>query len=762
MKNFISILFVFLVLFCFCQSTVVFSQNKTFSDQSGVSIFKVSGDQMQISVTGTGHTTGHIGDVHLQNLTDEDILINFPPAFIPSNGRNQPYILPPQGSVTVPGGSASTPAPEIIFPLNGYCVDVTLPPVPLGETMPPLDKWIEPRMNNFDQDGFNPSIPPVPLDDFFDGEFIIPPIRPWSAGDDFFDESGRETIEIALPPTIILPVNPLPRDLQDDIFDFPVPAPIFEPDLDPPLVTGFPEDQPDFFLDPIFSFDREVPVVQLDPRKDTELFVDLIFDAIIKISETVDELIDDGNLITPLSDREDFRETTIQQTFWIYTSVLIGTPYVFDDFRENLIDQFTEATSIDLDEAPESMKEEFEAGAVSIWESFKFVGEQAKVIKEVVPHKDQIEESFGASLDDVKPHLGSGAEEDTESLGAEAPALGDDVAFGETPNLFDATHEASHVVETAEGNLESTETPSDVFEPADPPCVCDEVNVVSEGVAYGMDDIGQHANRSLIEGNTVTSLTPYIEFQPPEVTVNCPDHCPSSIEYSHQMTRNQPFKSPSGRGWRSGPISVGTDGEPKTFIFETTVTASCGGVPCPPMEMRREIEVVETNDCCTEIRNRNNGRLVFDAGDRSVLISGNSLIVHPNNRWEKSRSFNFPYNIEAVFCNLGSDQVFGLTESEMESSSAGERYRRSNLTMSELPERNNEMVEMEIHGPYAEEIRRQMPRTFPASYVISFQQQQNGDEFSFAMSMDKETCRTMIQVFQNGRLIESIDGVVQN
>ena len=145
-----------------------------------------------------------------------------------------------------------------------------------------------------------------------------------------------------------------------------------------------------------------------------------------------------------------------------------------------------------------------------------------------------------------------------------------------------------------------------------------------------------------------------------------------------------------------------------------------------------------------------------------MVLTGNSLIVIPNSRDERSRTFNFPDNIEAIFCNLGSDQVYGLSQSEMESSSSGESYRQSNITMSELPERDNEMVHMEIDSPYRDEILSQMPRTFPASYVLSFQQRQNGDEFSFGMTIDKETCRTMIQIFQNGQIIETIDGVVQN
>ena len=736
MKNYIPILFMLGAASFICQTPKVFSQNQSTSGHSVISIFEVSPEQVKMNITGTGETTGIIAHLNFRNLTDEDIFINIPPVFIPSDGRHQSYIVPLPGTVTLPSGTTTSPAPDIIFPIEGYCADVNLPPVPLGGTVITPDNWVQPRLNNFDQDGFNPKI----IGEDIGGELI----------DLYVGEGSGGQPVIVSPFDGILPTNPLPLDVQDLILE---PRSISTP-------TDSPDPESDIIVDPVFE-EVEIPRIIIDPTVQPELFADLALDAVLKITDAVDELIAEDVLETPLSGRADERETIIQQTFWIYTSALKGTSYEYDDFREILIDQFNEVTGMNPDEAPESIQEEFESGAGSMWDAFVFVGEQAKVVKQFTPHSDQIRDAFGRDPAEVKPHTDTAAEAAADSIGAEAYTRGEDISFKDGSEPHDAGHEAAHVPQS-KGESRLVNGTSEVFEPADPPCVCEEVNVVSEGIAYAMDDIGSNVDRTKIEGSTVTSLTPYIEFHPPEVTVSCPDHCPSSIEYVHRRTIDEPYRATRSRVWKSGPTTLGTDGEPKTFIFETTVTASCGGVPCPPMEMRREIEVVETNDCCTEIRSMNNGRIVFDAGDRSVVISGNSLIVHPNNPWERSRSFNFPYNIEAIFCNLGSDQVFGLTESEMEASSAGESYRQANLTISELPERDNELVHMEINSPYKEEILRNMPRTFPASYVISFQQQQNGDEFSFAMTMDKETCRTMIQVLQNGRLIESIDGVVQN
>lgn len=69
-----------------------------------------------------------------------------------------------------------------------------------------------------------------------------------------------------------------------------------------------------------------------------------------------------------------------------------------------------------------------------------------------LPHLDTIQKSFGHhDVGGVNAHTGSDASEAARSIGAEAFATGNDVAFGDTPSLHTAAHEAAHVVQQRSG-----------------------------------------------------------------------------------------------------------------------------------------------------------------------------------------------------------------------------------------------------------------------------------------------------------------------
>jgi hypothetical protein len=69
-----------------------------------------------------------------------------------------------------------------------------------------------------------------------------------------------------------------------------------------------------------------------------------------------------------------------------------------------------------------------------------------------LPHLDTIQASFGRhDVTDVQAHSGSKAEEANAQLGSEAYATGNSVAFGQSPGLHTAAHEAAHVVQQRSG-----------------------------------------------------------------------------------------------------------------------------------------------------------------------------------------------------------------------------------------------------------------------------------------------------------------------
>lgn len=69
-----------------------------------------------------------------------------------------------------------------------------------------------------------------------------------------------------------------------------------------------------------------------------------------------------------------------------------------------------------------------------------------------LPHLDTIQQSFGGhDVSSVSSHVGGAAAKATKSLGAEAYATGNSVAFKSSPSLHTAAHEAAHVVQQRSG-----------------------------------------------------------------------------------------------------------------------------------------------------------------------------------------------------------------------------------------------------------------------------------------------------------------------
>jgi len=69
-----------------------------------------------------------------------------------------------------------------------------------------------------------------------------------------------------------------------------------------------------------------------------------------------------------------------------------------------------------------------------------------------LPHLDAIQRSFGEhDISGVRAHMGDAATAAAHSMGAEAYAMGNDVAFAAAPDLRTAAHEVAHVVQQRSG-----------------------------------------------------------------------------------------------------------------------------------------------------------------------------------------------------------------------------------------------------------------------------------------------------------------------
>jgi hypothetical protein len=69
-----------------------------------------------------------------------------------------------------------------------------------------------------------------------------------------------------------------------------------------------------------------------------------------------------------------------------------------------------------------------------------------------MPHADKIQASFGQhNISDIEAYTGPAVQKSADALGARAYATGNKVAFGESPSLHLAAHEAAHVVQQKAG-----------------------------------------------------------------------------------------------------------------------------------------------------------------------------------------------------------------------------------------------------------------------------------------------------------------------
>ncbi len=69
-----------------------------------------------------------------------------------------------------------------------------------------------------------------------------------------------------------------------------------------------------------------------------------------------------------------------------------------------------------------------------------------------MPHGGAIQQAFGAhDVSGIQAHTGGAAKEANQAMGAEAYATGNHIAFGQSPDLHTAAHEAAHVIQQEHG-----------------------------------------------------------------------------------------------------------------------------------------------------------------------------------------------------------------------------------------------------------------------------------------------------------------------
>jgi hypothetical protein len=297
-----------------------------------------------VRVTGTGRTTGHIADITVSNPTKEPIIArigNGGGMLIPSNGRDQSYIVPSIPDIPVAPGQTAT------VPVEGFCVDVHRPPVGAGSSMPPIQSWVGGGMPDVPAPAIAPTVP----------EPMNPP-------------SGTQHTVVNIPTQTALPLSQITNILENT----PRPPAMTNWDCPDLPVSGTP-------LVPGTDTPIRVPV---SPDAAPALAVPILLDAITRIIETTDRLLSEGDIRTPFSsNRDKEREAVIQQTFWYYSSALQGEPYTKEDFHDNTVRQFESNTNRPYDKLPPEQQTRIDQGVDDFWDSFQAVGVEAKILPKV-------------------------------------------------------------------------------------------------------------------------------------------------------------------------------------------------------------------------------------------------------------------------------------------------------------------------------------------------------------------------------------------
>jgi hypothetical protein len=278
-------------------------------------------------VTSTGQTTGHIANITITNPSSRPVNVIIGAggaAYVPSNGKDQPYVIPSLPVIPV------SPRETVTVPLHGYCADVHRPPVPGGNSMPSPEEWIT---------AASPHTLSVPAGAVRIPTHTAPPLS---------------TVASALS------TQPLPP-VASKWNCLPLPAAPGQP-----LIPG-----------------TDIPIrTPIPAAENPGLAVPLLLDAAQRIESAYDKV--GGTLSTPFSaNPAKQKEAVVQQTLWIYAAALEGKEYTQEDFRENTVKQFEQNTGRPYTGLPAEQKDQLNKGVQDFWAAFTATGAEAKILPQV-------------------------------------------------------------------------------------------------------------------------------------------------------------------------------------------------------------------------------------------------------------------------------------------------------------------------------------------------------------------------------------------
>jgi hypothetical protein len=273
---------------------------------------------------GTGQTTGHIADLIINNKLPEEFIASEQWCFIPALNGFQSYVARIPAGITIPSQGAAT------IPLIGYCTDISTPPVPAGQAMPPVADW-------------------------------IPVATPAHTNSEGLTSSAQR----------ILPTPPLPS-FQAEQAGFLRTLPAFQP------AKSTAKNRPELLYPGTDLPLGGTYVVNQQPRAVAPMIV-----AAVQLIEAVVESQQANNqFTTPFSsDPLQEREAIVQQTVWIMMAALVGETYTQEDFTKKIYTQYELNTGTTVTNLLPPQKEQLTDGIAVFWRTFNATGISAKVFQ---------------------------------------------------------------------------------------------------------------------------------------------------------------------------------------------------------------------------------------------------------------------------------------------------------------------------------------------------------------------------------------------
>ncbi|MDX1477135.1 MAG: hypothetical protein R3301_05485 [Saprospiraceae bacterium] len=220
----------------------------------------------------------------------------------------------------------------------------------------------------------------------------------------------------------------------------------------------------------------------------------------------------------------------------------------------------------------------------------------------------------------------------------------------------------------------------------------------------------------------------------PTVTNPCPDDCDGDqLVEVRLVPQYRDARLNTTTEWSDEPLTTDLLG-PGEIRVEVRYTCFCDGETCAEQTALRTIRLTEPNDCCDTFRDEQDGRIRFAMNNgQSVEISGNTLRVRANG---VDQTFELNYNIEALFCHLGDEQIIGaLVQTASSRSSEGgldEQHSSSDMIISHTSD----------------------PTSGAPHYKLTFSQTVNGREFQISISIDEERCIFDVSGLVNNQILE--------